>query len=202
MNSWRESELEDYLASNSEGLRQAMFAHSAYRDDKKLEYLGRQIRCNAGIIDLLFHSWLTLYVVELKAVKATSKDLGQVLRYSQYVSDNLHSLVSLPYPTRLNGAIYRFIDESCVQVESVIIAPSFDASATTMLGVKTLLATQTANEFEIKVHGDYTPSFDDQGLHRALAPFAAVVQQECLNKLESDAERSIELSAQIGRAHV
>lgn len=190
-NQWLERELENWVVANPHEIGRGM--HEVSVNKQPFVYLGRQIKCTVGIVDLLFHSSRTLFVVELKAVRATAKDLGQVLRYTNYIEDYLFDFVSHPYPSQLNAMVYEFA-KSMVEISPVLIAPDFDHMAAALPYVHTLQATKTDDGFEIEPVWKHDPAFGDSELRQALAPFAKLIQRETLEKARFDAERDARLS--------
>lgn len=193
-NEWLERELEDFIVANPNMIGQ--LTHETGVNKAPFVYLGRQIKCTVGIIDLLFHASRTIFVVELKAVRATAKDLGQALRYSNYIRENLYDFVHHGRPSHFNALIHRFVYSDLVSVTPILIAPSYDAMAASLTHVLTLRATKTPNGFSIEGTWEHNPAFDDQQLRDALAPYAKLVQQETLEKARFDAERDARKSVE------
>lgn len=193
-NEWLERELEDFIVANPHTI--GGLTHEVSVNNMDFVYLGRQIKCTVGIIDLLFHASRTLFVVELKAVRATGKDLGQVLRYANYISDHLYNFVHYGRPSQFNSMIHQFVHSNIVSITPVLVAPSFESMAASLTTVHTYQATKVADSFSIEAVWAHSPSFDDSELHQALAPFALLIQKETLEKARFDAERDARLSAE------
>lgn len=192
-NEWAERELEDFIVANPHAIGQHL--HMVDTNKAELVYLGRQIKCTVGIIDLLFHASWTIYVVELKAVRATAKELGQVLRYANYIQENLYDFVYVGPPSHFNALIHKFVYSNIITVVPVLIATDYDAMAASLIHVLTLKATKITGGFSIDGVWAHNPSFDDEQLHRALAPYAKFIQQEVLDKAKFDAENEAKKSA-------
>lgn len=116
---WQEKELEDYVASNPPELIGLLSCST-------LELMGRQVKCHTGIIDLMFASGLGLYIVEVKAVCADEKAVGQVVRYVEAIKMATEKTFWKYVPSPEDKA--HLIDEIFPPVP-VIIAPSFTQAA-------------------------------------------------------------------------
>ena len=81
-----EKQLEDFVCE-----------HPEYTFWEGVEIIGRQVRVEHGIIDVLAWDYRVL-VVELKARKLKEEDIGQVLRYTYDVKEAIQSAImgSLP----------------------------------------------------------------------------------------------------------
>lgn len=193
-NEWREKELEDYIVANPQAIGQHL--HMVSVNKAELVYLGRQVKCEVGIIDLLFHANWTIYVVELKAVRATAKELGQVLRYADYIQENLYDFVHVDKATYFNALIHRFVYSNIITVVPVLVATDFDTMAASLIHVHTLKATKTNSGFVIDGIWANNPTYNDQDLYRALAPYAEYIRQQVLDKARFDAEKEARQSVE------
>lgn len=121
MTDWAERDLEDCIEAYAEDV----FGQGAV-------VYGRQVKCRAGIIDLIIGLHTELYIVELKAKKATIKDVGQVCRYAEIVRQySYHSRPDIM--TAIEGP-YGVIGDlaDMMQIEPVLVAPSFDDNVLAM----------------------------------------------------------------------
>jgi len=73
-----EQELEDFICEHPEELW------------RELEIIGRQVKLEHGILDVLAWNYGRTYVIELKARPLKEKDIGQVLRYAYDVNSTLN----------------------------------------------------------------------------------------------------------------
>jgi len=174
---FREKELEDYIWQDPVRLSEVMIPRSKDAAPAELVRLGRQVRCGTGIIDLLFYSFTTVYVVELKSVKATTQSLGQLARYGLHIEQALSHIES----RRLGLSGAPFIDYlTCrfenFRVQSVLIAPDFDEDVLAVNSeyFQTILASKQNDTYILSwaTHGNFTKTKNnDEALHIALMPY-------------------------------
>lgn len=117
MTPWLEKDLEDYVVSHLNDVFGLII------DNPHVTLLGRQVRCRYGIIDLLAYQDSTLFIVELKAVKADDNTAGQLQRYCRAIQ---HA----PLPDRFS---LEFLDLYPVlydfPISLIAIAPAFTDKA-------------------------------------------------------------------------
>ncbi len=114
---WLERELEDYTKNNLKSLVDAMMVSG---DGFKL--IGTQIPCVLGRIDMLCSRGSNLYVIEFKAIKASERELGQVLRYCSLLQELID-----PYKHITSNADFHEIARtSSFRVQPVLVAPRFE----------------------------------------------------------------------------
>lgn len=111
-----ERELEDYAEANLGKLSASIL----WSDAKIMDMLGRQVPCAFGRIDMLASHLYTIYVIEFKAVKATEKELGQVMRYCSIVEYTLD-----PYKHMSFANFDTLGAETIWNVCPVLVAPGF-----------------------------------------------------------------------------
>ena len=124
---WSERQLEDWLVNDPTMILDAALGRG--HDRSKVRLLGRQVRCRTGIMDLLISHDATLFIVELKAVKATEETIGQVTRYRENI---LHTIGSgiIKYATDDQCERFAYTDgPDSKDVMCIIIAPSFTPQA-------------------------------------------------------------------------
>lgn len=125
---WLEKELEDAIADDPTILLDAAYGEYVH-DRNYCRLLGRQVPCGTGIIDLLFTYGKQLYIVELKAVKATDATVGQTIRYKEAVKsatdDALFKYAAIPQKLRIPRSLYL----SGLDPECIIVAPTFTTEA-------------------------------------------------------------------------
>lgn len=171
---WLEKSLERYIAGNLNQLSSAIH----FGDSQELVFLGTQIKCRNGIIDLLCYSKFNVYVVECKAVEADESVVGQVLRYCNAVSMELNPYASLP-PQYLEAAAEYIRYHIC----PVIVAPSFDRK---LRGSNCALIQATCQAdhtflLERATHLDFRLA--DGELRETLLPFAEMVAAQAMSDL-------------------
>jgi hypothetical protein len=143
MNNWLEKELEDYIVANPDSLRHLLY-YGADDKEERIDVLGRQVRCDAGIIDILlwvhspYHHFV--WVVECKAVHETGRVVEQVQRYVDAVK---HAEYEFEY---FDGELY---------VSPLIIAPSFSKQFAETYNHKLVKAQKTDYGFELSTANDY-----------------------------------------------
>lgn len=169
-NEWLERELEDYIVEHPYELCSKSFPYFK----EQVSVLGRQVRCQYGIIDILL--WMysdttsMVLVVECKAKHEKGLVVEQVKRYQAAIeyADTYRGLSDDAWP-QYGTEYHGWAQHIEIQTHPIIVAPSFDTKfVSTFQG--TLVAAQKINDgFEFQeVHGPY-PS--DQGqLNDALAP--------------------------------
>lgn len=114
---WPEKELEEFTKNNMASLWNAMSGSPA-----EIDLIGTQITCALGRIDMLFTTGINIFPVEFKAVKATEKDLGQVLRYVSMIEKVID-----PYSRiQLDDNYLNIANKVFFKVQPVIVAPAFD----------------------------------------------------------------------------
>jgi len=156
MTTWLEKELEDYIVANPESLRHALYYGTD--PEEQIEVLGRQVRCDAGIIDILI--WVHsphhhfVWVVECKAVHETGRVVEQVQRYVDAVKHADYE--------------YEYYDGE-LHVAPLIIAPSFGKQFAETYNHRLVAARKTTNGFELSVANDYRKNGNRQLLD-ALRP--------------------------------
>lgn len=167
-----EKELEDYICDNPQSL--APFAFDALGPkNAPITILGRQVTTPCGIIDIIFSTGLHLFIAELKAHKAGDKELGQLSRYHDYVTNYLYHLNPLqseetwPY-------IYALSD---VTVHKVLIATSFDnlVSYTSRGNCHLIAAKKHGNGFAFSGIHKWVSIADNAKLEKTLTPFGQYV---------------------------
>lgn len=133
MNDWNEAELEQYIVDHvpefvgSTGLT--------------VRLLGRQIPCYYGIIDLLIQVGVSVWLVELKAVPANQKAVGQLQRYQKSI------LEVSPYQDLTPQEFDLYGPRIDTTVHTVLVAPSITDDA--VMGVDfAFIATKNGDEFE------------------------------------------------------
>ncbi len=118
-----ERELEDYIWENPDSLKHLMHFAKTEKSPKPVIRLGRQVRCDAGIIDLLFMNYTDIYIIELKNGRAGDKEFGQLSRYSEHVRQQI-------YHTHLfgdDGNISKYVGMwSDIRINRMLIATCFD----------------------------------------------------------------------------
>jgi Holliday junction resolvase-like predicted endonuclease len=86
MGEWLEKELEDYIVAHPAELNALIFRSAGY----EFTYLGRQVRCQYGIIDALFWArndyFSYVMVVECKAKHEKGSAVEQLTRYQKAIS--------------------------------------------------------------------------------------------------------------------
>lgn len=176
-----ERELEDYLWNNPDSLGKLL--HTSGINGHEFVKLGRQVKCRSGIIDLLFYSFTTVYVVELKAVMADTSAMGQVNRYATQLCREIGITRIKPMGDVSYSDLYDFIKED-VSIETILVAPGFDdkvasASSSTM---HLVVADKTDSGFNLCMDGTYRRYTSNADLIDALKPFcdniARVAQQK------------------------
>ncbi len=169
-NEWLEKELEDYIVAHPRELCAASFPYFK----EQVSVLGRQVRCQYGIIDVLL--WLytdttsIVLVVECKAKHEKGLVVEQVKRYQAAIecADIYRGLPDdawSQYGTDYLG----WAQHIEIQAHPIIVAPSFDAKFVATFQGTLVVAQKIIDRFEFEeVHGPYP---DDQGeLNDALAP--------------------------------
>ena len=118
-----EKELEDYIWQDQSCLNDVLYYPVASPLCDAISKLGRQVRCETGIIDLVLQAHTVVYVVELKATRAGTKEIGQLSRYADYVSRALFNIC----PRNSNGEYAKYLYmRDCIECHKVLIAPDFD----------------------------------------------------------------------------
>lgn len=118
---WIEKDLEKYIAKNFSVLVNAMMR--GYASSEEFVFLGTQIPCEYGIIDMLFFRRETIFIVEFKSVMATEKTIGQASRYANAIKHaDIYSEMN-----RLDFEAYGADVE--ILTQTIIIAPSFTPDA-------------------------------------------------------------------------
>ena len=165
-----ERELEDYIWENPGSLGKLL--HPSGINGHEFIKLGRQVKCRSGIIDLLFYSFTTVYVVELKAVMADTFAMGQVNRYATQLHDEISIIRIRPTGDVSCSELYDFIKED-VSIETILVAPGFDdkvssASSSTM---HLVAADKTDSGFNLCMDGICRRYTSNADLVDALKPF-------------------------------
>lgn len=126
MEEFSEKELENWCIRHF-----TEFAEAIYHED--MIFLGAQVPCAYGIIDMLAAWHHIPIVIELKARVAKPKDVAQLHRYCRAVEDELENLM-------IDRLFAMDMQDSCrtyiAPVAGYLIAPEFDDS--TMLAMQTL----------------------------------------------------------------
>lgn len=197
-NEWLEKELEDYIWANPNVLGSTKW-HWDW-PILNLKPLGRQIKCSTGRIDLLFFDKSDLFVVELKAVKASSKDLGQVTRYSENITNVLSVYHAWNHVS--DFTTYLAFKAEYVRIHKVLIAPEFDSNLAGANSNDThlLLASKSRNGF---LFSEFIAApGDDTELSISLEAFvknighismeiAAIAEQNRLESIATDRTRFV-----------
>ena len=147
-NDWLERELEDYIVANSREFCGAIFPIDMY----EISLLGRQVRCQFGIIDVLF--WVRnvrfsyVVVVECKAKHEKGLAVEQVSRYQSAIQganiyDDTPSEAWPIFGTDYHGWA-RYID---LETLPVIVAPSFDNKLIPAFSGALITANKPSNGF-------------------------------------------------------
>lgn len=169
-NEWLEKELEDYIVANPRELCAAAFRYF----DQQVTVLGRQVRCQYGIIDVLM--WLHsdtvshVLVVECKAKHERGLAVEQVGRYQSAIEyagiySGLPNDAWPQYGTDYHGWAHHIEIHSC----PIIVAPSFDDKLITTFHGSLVTAQKVDSGFVLEGVGGPYP--DDQGqLNDVLAP--------------------------------
>lgn len=165
-----ERDLEDYIWENPDSLGRLL--HTSGVNGHKFVKLGRQVKCRSGIIDLLFYSFTTVYVVELKSVMANTSAMGQVNRYATQLRGEICITRIKPIGDVSYSDLYDFIKED-VSIETILVAPSFDdmvasASSDTM---HLIAASKTDLGFDLRFDGTYRGYTSNADLTVAIKPF-------------------------------
>lgn len=142
---WLEKELEDWLMTDPVVILDAIFGPGHERS--KCRLIGRQVRCAVGVMDLLISYGMMLYIVELKAVKATEEAVGQITRYRENLLDVIVAGV-LKQVTDEQCNRFAYVDGPSDQnVHCIVIAPSFTPQAI-------LTCAQMGHILEVSVDND------------------------------------------------
>jgi len=169
MNDWLEKRLEDYIVANPRTVSEQILD---YDDDYEVSTLGRQVRCQYGIIDVLL--WVhgpehnLLLVVECKAKHERGLAIEQVERYIASVQS-----IARIQDVRL-GAI------------PVIVAPSFDKRIVSTYDGILIAAQQIDNGFNLKRAFEWKPSSNDH-LISVLGPVIQRAQRDAAAREIRDA---------------
>jgi hypothetical protein len=117
MSEWKEKELEDYVVDHLDDV------FSLITENPHVTLLGRQVRCRYGIIDILAFQGSTLFVIELKAVKADDNTAGQLQRYR-------HAIDRVGLPEHFTLELLDTFPILCdFPISLVVIAPAFTDKA-------------------------------------------------------------------------
>lgn len=169
-NEWLERELEDYIVEHPRELCASAFQYF----NEQATVLGRQVRCQYGIIDVLIwlHSDTTsqVLVIECKAKHERGLAVEQVKRYQAAIewADIYSGLPRDAWPEfgTSNHGWARYIE---IYTHPVIVAPSFDEKLLATFHGTLVTAQKVGNSFDFRCVGDSYP--DNQGqLNDALAP--------------------------------
>lgn len=160
---WKEKDLEDFLEINP-GAAILPFGNNDH--SWQYETIGRQVKCDNGIIDLLVRAWVDngitvrnhIYVYELKKVEAKRQDREQVNRYVKSVKSAMHSVAQ-------SGANFyrdlRIVNDFCdAWVTGILIAPS---------GAPDVFVTRWHDGFSFRRREGRKPAFDNSELESVLA---------------------------------
>lgn len=171
MNEWLEKELEDYVVAHPQELCAKAFQY--FHHD--VSVLGRQVRCQFGIIDVLL--WMRdenasyVLIVECKAKHEKGLAVEQTTRYQQAVSyaGIYDDLPSDAWPTldEDNDGWGQYID---IQTVPIIVAPSFDRKLAATYHGTLITAQKVGDKFIFDyASGNTCPSVQNE-LDAALAP--------------------------------
>lgn len=120
---FKERELENYIVANLKTFT-AQASDFWPLDDLDVTLLGRQVPCKYGIIDLLIQVGAMLWVVELKAVRADQKCVGQLRRYERAIAE------LNPYEVLDTAGEMEIYANSVEPITAtVLVAPSFTPDA-------------------------------------------------------------------------
>lgn len=160
-----EKELEDWFCDN---VQEAMSALHSFPHDYTFTLLGRQVKCEGGIIDLLilqqgetvgmdYHTGVgVIHVVELKATKAKRQDWEQLDRYMRCLKDSIwHCADTSGGQERLVRALNTINEYDGLWTHGTLVATSGDADG---------YATKDSNGFHIRPGKRRTPSFENDEL--------------------------------------
>jgi len=173
MNDWLEKRLEDYIVANPRTISEQILDDD---DDYEISTLGRQVRCQYGIIDVLL--WVhgpehnLLLVVECKAKHERGLAIEQVERYIASVES-----IARIQDVRI-GAI------------PVIVAPSFDKRLVSTYEGILIAAQQINNGFSLKRAFEWKRSSNDH-LASVLEPVVQRAHRDAMAKDIRDAMRCI-----------
>jgi hypothetical protein len=191
MGEWLERELEDYIVAHPRELCATAFMY--FTED--VSVLGRQVRCQYGIIDVLLwvHSETVSHVlvVECKAVHEKGLAVEQVTRYQSAIEfagiyDNLPSDAFPEYGTNNHGWAHHIE----IVTHPVLVAPSFDKKLVSTFHGSLVTAQKIDGGFSLASSGGrlYT---DGQGqLNDALAPVIRRAQTDAKAKHITEALRN------------
>lgn len=164
---FKEKLLEDYLEQHPEVLANMYLQLGA--DSLEVECIGRQVKCEGGIIDLMFsvthHNEFstnprTIVILELKGVPAKRQDREQVDRYVSTVVDAIYQATDVSNGlSRLNVVA----DYASQWVQGYIVAPGGNTDIDVQL---------VGNTFEFRWAKHKKPSFDNEKLAMLVKPIA------------------------------
>ena len=190
-NEWLEKELEDYIAADPVRFCEVMYPPGLF----EISLLGRQVRCQFGIIDVLL--WVRnvrfsyVVIVECKAKYEKGLAVEQVTRYQSAVetTDIYSNTPSDAWP--IYGTDYhgwaRYIE---LETVPVIVAPSFDEKLLPAFSGALITAQKTPAGFVLeRVGGRPYPDQPDQ-LNLALAPAIRRAHIDAKSREMLDALRS------------
>lgn len=190
---WYESELEDWVWGNLESIAEQCLIPDlfSYAYTHPILRLGRQVRCQTGIIDILASCFTGVFAIELKATKAGTKELGQVTRYAE----NIEKALCGPSISKVlpNCGDYYYL-HSDVIVYKVLIAPSFDDC---LYGAKNdttslLIANKTEDGFKLSPLYRDESIYVDSDIVTALTPFVQLMDDLGGQKRAFDRQRQTE----------
>jgi hypothetical protein len=177
LSSYTEYELEEYLSSHFLELT-SLISHGASQPI----LLGTQVQCPTGQIDMLGLARTTLLVVELKAVIATEKTVGQVIRYSSAIEHIAEELVydrlweiyrTFPPPVNIDVLTFKCLP--------IIVAPGFSKEALKAMYYRgfTVGASKTNDQFSFWLPELRIPSMHPN-LKQVLRPYIEVQTRRVL----------------------
>ncbi len=170
MADFTEKQLEDWLAANWDAEHgKALFPYlPSIRKD--VEFVGRQVHCQYGIIDLLAFTGRTFIVVELKAVTADERVVEQVIRYQRSIEE---AALATEFDVSL-GMGLGYPSGDATNTTSVVIAPGFTRKALKTLNLigSPVLVSFDGSRFSFSMAGVQRGKSMD-GLRHILRPYIA-----------------------------
>lgn len=193
MNDWLEKELEDYIVANPYDIEELIFGKHF-----DISVLGRQVRCQYGIIDVLMwahnENFSYVLVVECKAKHEKGLAVEQVSRYRAAI-DDARTYDNLPddaFPDWRTGYI-GWMHHVSIETIPVLIAPSFSDQLTATYTGVLIAAQQTDSGFALtrKDHNVRPPT--QEQLDTVLAPVIRRAHADAKARFISESFKHIQL---------
>lgn len=191
---WLEKELEDYVVANPQEFEPLIFGSNTYT----VSVLGRQVRCQYGIIDALLwarnEKFSFVLVVECKAKHEKGLAVEQVSRYIAAVedADMYEGLPDDAFPNWKTGC-RGWMQHITIKTLPVIVAPSFsDQLLATYTGIL-IAAEKVGDKFILnRKDGHIRPPKQEQ-LDAALFPVIQRAQADAKGRAISESFKHIQL---------